>query len=54
MINFQNNFYNNSDATNTNAGTEDNGVGSFTYVNFISNIFFAKSYHEHSPSLLKL
>jgi parallel beta-helix repeat protein len=37
---FQNNFYNNSDATNTNAGTEDNGVGSFTYVNFISNIFF--------------
>ena len=37
---FQNNFYNNSDATNTNAGTEDYGVGSFTYVNFISNIFF--------------
>jgi len=36
---FQNNFNNNSDATNTNAGTEDNGVGSFTYVNFISNIF---------------
>lgn len=36
---FQNNFHNNTDATNTNAGTEDYGVGSFTYVNFISNTF---------------
>lgn len=36
---FQNNFFNNLDATNTNAGTEDNGVGSFTFVKFISNNF---------------
>lgn len=34
-----NNFNNNGSGTSTSAGTEDNGVGSFTYTNFLNNTF---------------
>ncbi|MDB4113777.1 cupredoxin domain-containing protein [Flavobacteriaceae bacterium] len=34
-----NNFNNNSSGTSTSAGTEDNGVGSFTYTKFLNNTF---------------
>lgn len=36
---FQNKFINNTDGTSTNAGTEDNGVGSFTFCKIIENVF---------------
>jgi hypothetical protein len=36
---FQNKFINNSDGTSTNAGTEDYGVGSFTFCKIIENVF---------------
>jgi len=36
---FQNKFINNDDGTSTNAGTEDNAVGSFTFCKIIENTF---------------